>query len=186
MGTGLRQRDLMAAGQAGIPTDITSAVTREEATKLAELADGCTVLELGAHFGFSTVVLGQVAKLVCSVDTHQDIGADSWDIFQANIKRYGVAENVHPIRGRFEVVLPILAARGIMFDGCFIDGVHDAETVQRDLDLTVPLVRSGGFIAFHDYGRGPHNGFHGFGVTEVADAFGIDGVVGFLAWSFVK
>jgi predicted O-methyltransferase YrrM len=186
MGTGLRQRDLMAAGQAGIPREITSAVTDEEATKLAELATDCNVLELGAHFGFSTVVLGQVAKLVCSVDSHQDIGPDSWDIFCGNLERYGVTDNVHPIRGKFEVVLPILAARGIVFDGCFIDGDHRLECVQRDLDLAVPLVRSGGFIAFHDYGRGSHNGFHDFAVTEVADRFGIDGVVGFLAWGFVK
>jgi predicted O-methyltransferase YrrM len=168
---------------------IPSAVTHEEATKLVELASGGNVLELGAQYGFSTVVLAQVAKLVCSVDTHQgDVQAgfaDTWDTFQGNLKSYGVT-NVHPLRGKFEDILPQLAERAIMFDGVFIDGAHDKASVQRDLDLALPLIYPGGWVAFHDYGRGPHNGFHDFAVTEVADAFGIDGVVGCLAWGYVK
>jgi Methyltransferase domain len=169
---------------------IPSAITHEESMQLVELASGCNVLELGAQYGYSTVLLAQVAKLVCSVDWHQgDPQAgmtDSWDTFVHNLKDYGVTDVVHPLRGRFEDVLPQLASQGVEFDGAFIDGAHDPVSVQRDLDLTVPLVRSGGWIAFHDYGRGPHNGFHDFGVTEVADAFGVDGVVGCLAWSYVK
>jgi predicted O-methyltransferase YrrM len=180
----------MTAGQAGMPRDIMSAVTYEEADKLAELANGANVLELGAQYGFSTVVLAQVAKLVCSVDTHQGDAqagfADTWDTFISNLERYAVTDKVHPMRGKFEHVLPQLAERCIEFDGAFIDGAHDKVSVQRDLDLTVPLIRSGGWIAFHDYGRGPHNGFHDFAVTEVADQFGIDGVVGCLAWGYVK
>jgi hypothetical protein len=170
----------------GIP----SAITHEEAMQLIELANGANVLELGAQYGFSTVVLAQVAKLVCSVDTHQgDVHAgfaDKWGTFQNNLKNYGVTDKVYPLRGRFEHVLPQLASQDIEFDGAFIDGAHDKVSVQRDLDLTVPLIRSGGWIAFHDYGRGPHNGFYDFAVTEVADQFGIDGVVGCLAWGYVK
>jgi glycosyltransferase involved in cell wall biosynthesis len=40
-------------------------------------------------------------------------------------------------------------------------------------------------VAFHDYGRSEETGHPGFGVTEVADAFGIAGRVGHLAWGFV-
>jgi predicted O-methyltransferase YrrM len=165
---------------------IVSAVTPPEAAKLAELATGANVLELGAHLGFSTVVMSRTAKLVCSVDSHVGLGPDTWDIFQENLKAWGATGNVAPIRGLFEDVLPILAARGVEFDGCFIDGDHTLESVKRDLELAKPLVRLGGFIAFHDYGRGPENGFPDFAVTEVADQFGVDGVVGFLAWGYVK
>ena len=47
-----------------IPFDVTSAVTPDEAMALANLARGRTVLELGAHYGFSTIVLASVAALL--------------------------------------------------------------------------------------------------------------------------
>jgi glycosyltransferase involved in cell wall biosynthesis len=82
-------------------------------------------------------------------------------------------------------VLPELVRQGVLFDGCFLDAQHDTASVEADLALALPLVRPGGWIAFHDYGRGEQTGHPGFGVTEAADKFGVAGRVGHLAWGLV-
>lgn len=168
---------------------ITSAVTPAESRALARLAEGQVVLEMGAHFGYSTVVLASVAEHVISVDWHAgDVHAgqsNSEPEFRANLWRYGVTDRVRVEVGRFEDVLPRLAAEGVVTDGAFIDAQHDSDSVRRDLALALRIVKPGGWIAFHDYGRGPHTGNPGFGVTEVADEFGVAGVAGCLCWGFV-
>jgi predicted O-methyltransferase YrrM len=168
---------------------IASAVTANESQALADLAAGKTVLELGAWFGYSTVVLASVAEQVTSVDWHmgdEHAGiVDTYEIFTYNLQRYGVQDRVEIVRERFEEALPRMAAEGRRFDGCFLDAHHSEESVTRDIGLAVPLIRPGGFFAFHDYGRGPHNGHPGFGVTEAADRFGVTGRTGFLGWGFV-
>jgi len=179
-----------------IPDDIPTAVTGEEAAKLASLASGGDVLELGAQYGFSTVILAQAARRVTSVDWHQGDASieavagveecpDTWEPYLANLARYGVAAKVDARRGRFADVLPALAKAGALFDGCFLDAQHDAESVAADLALALPLIRPGGWVAFHDYGRSSETGHPGFGVTEVAGRFGIAGTAGSLAWGFV-
>ncbi len=172
-----------------IPMDVTSAVTAGEAIALANLARDGTVLELGAHYGFSTIVLASVAEKVYSVDWHQgDPHAgegDSWGTFNFNLLRYGVRDRVTVCLGRFEDEVPKLAEQGIITDGAFIDGMHDEESVTRDLALALQVVRPGGFVAAHDYGRGPETGHPEFRITKVMDAFGVDGVAGCLAWGTV-
>ena len=171
-----------------VPTDILTAVTREESLALAELARGEQVLEMGAFYGHSTVVLASVAEHVVSVDWHQgDSHAGDYRTetqYRANLERYGVADRVSVIVGRFEDVLPSL--EGSVFDGLFLDAHHTFESVSADLDLALPLVRPGGFVAFHDYGRGPATGHPTFDVTSVADArVGITGQAGHLGWGFL-
>lgn len=167
---------------------ISSAVTAEETVALCDLARGNRVLELGAWTGYSTVALASVAERVTSVDWHlgdDHAGSfDTWEIFTFNLERYGVAARVEAVRARFEDALPDMAAQGRVFDGCFLDAHHSEESVTRDIGLALPLIKPGGFLAFHDYGRGPHTGHPGFGVTEAADRFGICGRVGFLGWGF--
>src|SRR2546430_1255703 len=172
-----------------IPDDIPSAVTGEEAARLASLASGGDVLELGAWFGFSTVVLAQAARRVTSVDWHHGDAhageAETWEPYRANLARYGVAGKGDARRGRFDEGLPALAKAGALFDGGVLDARHDPAAVPAALALALPLIRPGGFVAFHDYGRSEATGHPGFGVTAVADAFGIAGVVNHLAWGFV-
>lgn len=173
-----------------IPDDITSGMTQEEALALAELARGKIVIELGAWHGYSTVVLASVADYVISVDWHMgDAHAglqDTWEIFNANLRRYGVNERVMVVRDRFETALPLMAAEAeVAFaGGCFIDAQHDAKSVARDLALVLPMIKPGGFVCFHDYGRSAETGNDGFAVTEVADKFGVAGTAGHLAWGF--
>jgi predicted O-methyltransferase YrrM len=153
-----------APESAGIPTDITTALTVGEATTLRELADGKAVLELGAHYGFSTIVLARVTKELHSVDWHKGdphagLG-DSLLTYRENLRRYGVEDKVVTHVGRFGDVLP--AFREHYFDGCFVDGEHDFDSVVADGRLAWALVRPGGWVAFHDYGR--------FGVKRAVDA----------------
>jgi hypothetical protein len=173
-----------------IPPTVLTAVTGPEAEELGRLARGKTVLELGSYHGFSTIVLASVAERVYAVDWHQGddhagVG-DSWGEFTKNLAEYpDAASRVVICRGRFEDEVPRLAAEGVRVDGAFLDGMHDEPSVSRDLALALTLVRPGGFIAWHDYGRGDDNGFTGFRVTQVADQFGVDHSVGFLGVSYV-
>ena len=169
---------------------ISTAITPNEAAELGRLAARCTVLELGAFYGYSTVLMASVADMVYSVDWHRgDDHAgqyDTWEGFRANVMGYRVQDHVTAIKGRFEDEVPKLWRDGVRVDGAFLDGQHDVKSVRRDLDLALMLVKPGGWVAFHDYGRCADNGHPGFEVTEVADEFGVTGVVGFLAWGIYE
>lgn len=147
------------------------------------------MLELGAFYGYSTIVMASVAKMVYSVDWHMGddhAGAyQTWEGFRANLLGYKVQDHVTPIRGMFEEEVPKLAQQGVVCDGAFIDGHHSEESVTRDLGLALLVVRKGGWIAFHDYGRSEETGHPGFRITQVADKFGVTDVIGALAWGVV-
>lgn len=149
--------------------DVQTAVTPAETMQLQELARGGVVLELGAHFGYSTIALARTARRVHSVDWHQGDSMaghmNSLEAYFTNLRRYAVTNVVAHV-GRFEDALPLFQLAS--FDGCFLDGEHDRASVQRDTDLALNLVRRGGWFAWHDYGR-----------FEVADV--VDGVADDLA-----
>jgi hypothetical protein len=150
-----------------LPRDIPSAITDEEAAVLAEIAKGKYVLEMGAHYGFSTVILARTARSVVSVDWHHgDPLAGTGDteaIFRANLRSHGVEDLVDVRVGRFEDVLPAL--KGQVFEVIFLDGDHSREAVERDINLALPLLAPGGTLVFHDYGRTEP----GFGVTDAVN-----------------
>lgn len=168
-----------------LPVDIPTAVTEAEAQELAKRAAGRRVLELGAHLGFSTVVLARAAAELHSVDWHQgDLmagGADSLVQFRDNLRSHGVEDRVIVHVGRFENVLLTLTPAS--FDLVFVDGHHSYESVQQDIGLALPLLKPGGTIAFHDYGRERQNGFRegdwggystgDWGVTRAVDEMGL-------------
>jgi len=136
--------------------DIDTSITRPEAERLVELARSLIVLEVGAWRGFSTVAMGQVARRVYSVDHHkgdEHAGHDeSLSYLVDNVRRYGLDDGRVVIIVADSVdILPAFAAP--MCDMAFIDAFHDYDAVRRDTELVWPLVRKGGRIAFHDYGR---------------------------------
>ncbi|MBO0835409.1 MAG: class I SAM-dependent methyltransferase [Actinobacteria bacterium] len=137
-----------------LPSDIPTAVKPSEADLLLQVASGGMVLECGAFYGFSTIVLAQVARRVHSVDWHRgDAHAglvDTLPDYLENLKRYNAADRVVTHIGRFEDVLPYL--RPGSFDGCFLDGQHDRASLDRDLRLIHPLIGRWGWLAVHDYG----------------------------------
>lgn len=123
-------------------------LTSEEADELRRLARGKTVLELGAWKGRSTVVLADVAHYVVSVDRHQGIaeagGEDSLPDYLAAVRSF---KNVAIVIGDFGDVIVRLGVGE--FDLVYIDGDHDADSVEWDAGHAMSLRPK--TIAFHDW-----------------------------------
>jgi len=68
-------------------------------------------------------------------------------------RRFGVADRVEFIRGDTAEVCLGLKEK---FDLVFIDTLHDAASVERDITSALRLLEPGGLLAFHDY---PDPGF---------------------------
>jgi predicted O-methyltransferase YrrM len=152
-----------------VPDDVQSSITRNEAETLARLARDTTVLELGAWLGHSTICMAQTAQRVYSVDWHQGDPhageASTLSGYFANLGRYGVRDQVVPIVGRFEDVLPILD-KGV-FGLIFLDGFHTYEQVKRDLVQIQRIRTPDTTLVFHDYGvEASSRGGAVFGVTQ--------------------
>lgn len=141
---------------------ILSSITMPEAAKLRELASDAVVLEIGAAYGYSTVVMALVAKRVVSVDPHT--GHDSLHALEANLEAFGVANKVVVAPFRSDEYLPSLLPGS--FDLAFVDGDHTEAGVGYDIRWCLRLVKPGGVIAFHDYHEQSCPG-----VTAALDAF---------------
>ena len=115
----------------------------EEAEALVHLAEGKTVLELGAWKGRSTVLFSRVAEHVVSVDRHRGIPGhgDSLSDYLLAVRTLG---NVSIVIAEFSEVLPFLG----VFDLAYIDGSHDEASVHED-SLSVRMLAD--CIAFHDW-----------------------------------
>lgn len=128
---------------------ISTSITERETERLRELANGqLNVLEIGAAYGYSTVVLAQQAAWVTSIDPH--LAHHSAAAQGANLKAYGVREQVDVYQSYSQHVLPDLVETGEEFDLIFIDGDHTAAGVRFDLEHALRLIKPGGVIAVHD------------------------------------
>lgn len=132
----------------GYPID--TSITEKESWELTRLAAGKDVLEIGAGCGYSSTLMGTVAKSVTSIDHHQHI-PDGLNKVLAAQQAYGVkCEN---LVGSSLEILPKLVQEGRKFDLVFIDGDHSSEGISNDYFYAMQLIRPGGMIAFHDYGE---------------------------------
>jgi len=126
-------------------------LTAHEAEKLAELATGRAVLELGAWKGRSTVAMASTAAYIVSVDRHMGIpGTDDSDSLPAYLEAVRYLPNVAAVVADWE----LLAGHFKEFDMVYIDGDHDEISVARDIDIAVKTL--GGYmgpplIVFHDW-----------------------------------
>jgi len=147
--------------------DVESAVTAAECRRLASLARGKIVLELGSWLGRSTIAIASTAATVHAVDWHRgDEHAGHGDTLQSfllNLLRYGVRDKVVVHLGRFEDVGRVLRQQS--FDVVVVDGLHTRRAVEADIALFLPILRPGGSFAFHDYCR--------FEVKEAVDEFAL-------------
>ena len=154
------------------PIDIPGWLLEAEGRALAELCRGKHVLEIGSYCGLSTVCIGRTAKSVACVDYFDGRGTpsprDTRPEFNANIERYGLADKVtamHPdaLEGAdWNTLGP--------FDVAFIDGAHDHESVQADVEKCLPLLADDGLLAFHDFKHPCHGG-----IERVIDDLVADG-----------
>jgi predicted O-methyltransferase YrrM len=127
-------------------------VTKKECERLADLAQGKVVLEVGAHYGRSTIAMASTAERVFSLDWHQgDNFTKDWGFtagtYLKHLLRYRVLDRVAPIIARGEDVAPFLADGS--FDFVFIDADHSYDAVRGYIELFLP--KNKGPIAFHDY-----------------------------------
>jgi len=130
---------------------ISTSLTAAEAARLGELAKGRKVLEVGAAYGYSTVVLASSAASLVSVDPH--VWLQSEPALRANLDAYGVTAKVDVRVGASEDVLPALAAQGRRFGLIWVDGDHRRPAIERDVALSVPLLTKTGVLACHDFGE---------------------------------
>jgi predicted O-methyltransferase YrrM len=137
-------REVAPGAGPAIPTSITEA----ETARLRKLAAGTDALEIGAAYGYSTVVLAQEAETLISVDPH--LVHDSYGIQQAHLNLFGLTDKVQVYRDWSQETLPKLIAARLQFDLIFIDGDHTAAGVEFDLTHALDLIRPGGVIAVHD------------------------------------
>jgi predicted O-methyltransferase YrrM len=155
--------------------EVVSAVTQAECGRLAELASGTRVLEIGAHYGRSTIALASVAEVVHSIDPHRGGPPEAPDTlmpFLENLAAHGVRDRVLVHVGPSQAIAPFFR-RG-SFELAFVDAVHQRPAVDIDLTLAACCVRPGGWLALHDYGRdgvAVAEQWHPFGVTEAVEDF---------------
>jgi len=133
-----------------IPTSLTD----NEASALWTMAPGQLVIEVGAAYGYSTILMAQVAERVVSIDPHMGYGSlpNSLEIMRANLEAYGVTDKVEVIHGQaaYEALWEMSTHPTEQVGLVFIDGDHREDAVRRDVFCAMNLSRR---IACHDYGE---------------------------------
>jgi predicted O-methyltransferase YrrM len=116
------------------------------------------IVEIGTGLGGTTVLLTRAAAddaVVVSVDLPRGQGRERLVAAAArppqSVHCLRADSHAQATRNKVEALL-----RGRQVDLLFIDGDHSAEGVRVDLALYSPLLRPGGWIAFHDIVPGPY------------------------------
>lgn len=133
---------------------ILTSVDQAEADELGRLAEGKQVLEIGSAHGYSACVMALAgAERVTAIDNHNGMTwlGDTAAIMRENLDVYEVADRVDIVRGNSQDVMPGLIDDERQFGLIFIDGDHEREAAERDIDLALKLIEPGGVIAVHDY-----------------------------------
>lgn len=126
---------------------IETSLTEREAACLQRLAAARTVLEVGAAYGFATVVMASKARYVITIDRH-DAHRGSLEALRSNLRSHSRDRVVTVLVGDSLAVLPLLVAQ---FDLVFLDGSHRFAGLWADLQQAERLLAPGGQIAVHDY-----------------------------------
>ena len=125
--------------------DVLSNVTPAECSRLAQLATGRRVLEIGSYLGRSTIAMASTAEVVHSIDPHNGGPAEAPNTlpgFLANLERYGVRERVIVHIGVSTQIAALF--RPTSFDLVFIDAAHHRPYVDQDLLLALRCLAPGG------------------------------------------
>lgn len=169
------QTDTLPAVNVARAAAIDGWMSHEELTWLAEQAQKAErIIEIGCWQGRSTRALADhTSGVVYAIDTWQ--GSDRimghlarlggpeklYEVFEANLKDHLDAGKVKLWRGESlaDSTLSIMSSVVCRSaDFVFLDGDHSAETVAAEIAAYQPLIRPGGILAGHDYGRPDHPG----------------------------
>ena len=156
-------------------TQIEGLINAEEAHWLAEAALGIphgVIVEVGSWKGRSTRVLGAAALdtggVVFAVDAwcgsaseeadslvNRVPGHEAFDYFSRANADLITAGYIVPLHMYSHQAARALARVGMagQIDMLWVDGDHLYESVKTDLDAWLPLVKPGGLVCGHDYGR---------------------------------
>lgn len=132
----------------------------DELDALMELACNKDVLEIGSYKGSSARWMACVARSVMCVDTFKacDNGQDqTGDTLAAFLKATERFKNVIYFQVSSKDAADLVLIDN-QFDLIFLDAMHTYEDVKSDIQMWWPRLRSGGVMAFHDYG---HDDFPG-------------------------
>src|SRR5258707_44930 len=87
---------------------ISTSLTANEAAELRRLARDAQVLEVGSAYGYSTIVMAQVAEHVTAIDWH--VPLNSLEPMRHNLEHHQVQERVTILVGLSQDVLPTLVS----------------------------------------------------------------------------
>lgn len=133
-----------------------------------------TIVEVGSAHGASSTILAQAAMqlngfLEC-IDTYPEdyynqdkFGQYAKEAFLINMQPF---EGYYKLHTKDSGAFKETKAFGFSIDVLFIDGMHSYEGVKEDCKNLLPFLRSGGYVAFHDY-----NNVQFSGVKKAADEF---------------
>lgn len=136
-------------------------------TRARSLPAGSSIVEIGSHFGKSTIVLASAASDgvdVIAIDPHLSgpyasaTDADGEAVhaaFHANLKHAGVDGKVRHIRRPSQSSEALGSVYGPV-DLLYVDGDHRYDRARDDLRLWGPRVRPGGSLFVHDCYSSPY------------------------------
>jgi predicted O-methyltransferase YrrM len=159
----------LAVGFGSCGIHITPGQHRMEILQLLNILAGrppTRVLEIGTAGGGTFFLFAQVAApgaLLISADLPQGKFGGGYPLWRARLIRSFArrAQRIELIRGdshapaTFSRIKEMLADQPLDF--LFIDGDHRYDGVKADFEMYSPLVRPGGWIAFHDIVPGPED-----------------------------
>jgi SAM-dependent methyltransferase/predicted O-methyltransferase YrrM len=127
--------------------------------KVKSLPDNALIMEIGCDQGRSTTAMAfacvGTGKRIYSIDSFcgndgmMATAADFMENWRANLARNGLDGYVTPVKGYSYDVLRDWKGPS-QFDFAFIDASHEYVDVLTDFQLVYPLIRTGGWMAFHD------------------------------------
>lgn len=139
---------------------------RNKLSVLFDLADRTNhlegdILEIGSAWGRSTTLLGYASdKEIWSIDPHTGGRAfiergelqNSFNIFKTNLSSNGLDKRVRILKHTTaDVIEKKLLPHAKTFSLAFIDGLHTAEGVRTDFDLSFERLVPSGVMVLDDY-----------------------------------
>jgi len=130
-------------------------------SKIKSLPDNAVIFEIGAYKGRSTVIMGYACidtkRKIYSVNARNDLV----DVWKQNINRHKISEFVNPLVGTSDEILERwLETEGEnTMDFALIDGSRGYPDILKDFEAAYPLVKEGGYIAFHNIEERQNAGF---------------------------
>ena len=129
-------------------------------------------LQLGAYTGDASVWLAE--NILTSTHRHRLFDVDTWkgsdeeghknidfdDVYKTYLERVRPTGLVTPYRMTTYDYLLSSGARYNRFDFIYVDADHTTVGVLLDAELSWPLLKSGGIMAFDDYTWGDHYPMH--------------------------